>query len=417
MKKVFKKLYVWVLIGILIGCIIGFTAPEVGAQLKPLSDAFIGLIKMLISPIIFCTVVLGIAGASDLRQLGRVGGKAFLYFEIVTSFALALGLLVANIIKPGVGMNIDPSTLDAQTVAVYFSEASKMTVTDHLLHIIPKTFVDAFTGGGDLLQVLLIAVLFGVASAKVGQVARPIVDLVEKFSKILFSMMSMLMYLAPIGAGAAMAFTVGKFGWIALKQQLFFVLLFYSTCIVFVVVILGAIAYFYGKFSIFKFLKYIKEELLTVLGTSSSETALVPIMEKLEKLGCPKSIVGIVVPSGYSFNLDGTAIYMTLAGLFIAQALNIDLTMGQQLMMLLVAMLTSKGASGVTGSGFIILAATLAVIPAIPTAGLYIVLGVDRFMSESRALTNIIGNAVATIVVSKSEKQLNTDALHKELNS
>ena len=417
MKKVFKKLYVWVLIGILIGCIIGFVAPEFGAKLKPLSDAFIGLIKMLISPIIFCTVVLGIAGATDLRQLGRVGGKAFLYFEILTTFALALGLIVANVIKPGAGMNIDPSSLDAQTVAVYFKEASKMSVVDHFLHIIPKTFIDAFTGGGDLLQVLLIAVLFGVATAKVGTVARPIVDIVEKFSKILFSMMSMLMYLAPIGAGAAMAFTVGKFGWVALKQQLFFVLLFYSTCIFFVVVILGSVAYFYGKFNILKFLRYIKEELLTVLGTSSSETALVPIMNKLEKLGCPKSIVGIVVPSGYSFNLDGTAIYMTLAGLFIAQALNIDLTMGQQLMMLLVAMLTSKGASGVTGSGFIILAATLAVIPAIPTAGLYIVLGVDRFMSESRALTNIIGNAVATIVVSKSENQLDTEALHKELNN
>ena len=422
MKGLTRHLYFWVLLGILLGGVLGAIYPDAGAapdafkasSLKPLGDAFIALVKMLISPVIFLTVVLGIAGMSDLKKVGRVGAKALLYFEVVSTFALALGLIVMDIVKPGKGFNIDPATLDAKAVASYAKQAGEQTTTDFVLHIIPKTFVDAFTANGDLLQVLLIAILFGFALSRLGEKGKPVFNFLEAASKILFSMVNIVMKAAPIGAFGAMAFTIGKYGIASIARLAALVGTFYATAAVFVVVVLGTVAYFAG-FSILRFLNYIKAELLTVLGTSSSESALVPLMEKLEKLGCSKSVVGLVVPAGYSFNLDGTNIYMTMAALFIAQALNIDLTLGQELTLLAVAMLTSKGASGVTGAGFITLAATLAVVPSIPVAGMALILGVDRFMSECRSLTNFIGNGVATIVVSKWEKELDSATLQREL--
>jgi aerobic C4-dicarboxylate transport protein len=422
MKGLTRHLYFWVLLGILLGGVLGAIYPDAGAapdafkasSLKPLGDAFIALVKMLISPVIFLTVVLGIAGMSDLKKVGRVGAKALLYFEVVSTFALALGLIVMDIVKPGKGFNIDPATLDAKAVASYAKQAGEQTTTDFVLHIIPKTFFDAFTANGDLLQVLLIAILFGFALSRLGEKGKPVFNFLEAASKILFSMVNIVMKAAPIGAFGAMAFTIGKYGIASIARLAALVGTFYATAAVFVVVVLGTVAYFAG-FSILRFLNYIKAELLTVLGTSSSESALVPLMEKLEKLGCSKSVVGLVVPAGYSFNLDGTNIYMTMAALFIAQALNIDLTLGQELTLLAVAMLTSKGASGVTGAGFITLAATLAVVPSIPVAGMALILGVDRFMSECRSLTNFIGNGVATIVVSKWEKELDSATLQREL--
>ncbi len=415
MKKLSNLLYVWVLIFIVAGGILGYINPSYGVALKPVSDGFIALIKMLIGPVIFCTVVLGIAGAGSMKSLGRVGGKALIYFEIVSTLALCIGLFVGNIVKPGAGFNIDKSQLDITKVSEFSQKAHDMTISDYLLHIIPKTFSDAFTGSGDLLQILLVAILFGIALASLEEKGQIIIKFIEITSKIFFAMVNMVMKLAPLGAGAAMAYTIGKFGAESLKPLFSFVVLFYSTCIVFIIFILGLIAKIVG-FNIFSFLRYIKTELLTVLGTSSSESALVPLMEKLEQLGCPKSIVGIVIPSGYSFNLDGTNIYLSMAVLFVAQAMGIDLTFHQQLGILIVAMLTSKGASGVTGSGFITLAATLAVVPNVPIVGLAIILGIDKFMSEARALTNIIGNGIATIAVSKWEKELDIKKLKKELN-
>ncbi len=410
MKRLTSQLYFWVLLAILGGGLLGYLDPTTGASLKPLGDGFIALVKMLISPIIFCTVVMGIVGAGDMRKVGRVGGKALLYFEVVSTAALLIGVIVMHTLRPGDGFNVDPETLDAKAVAAYAKAAQEQKPVDFVLHIIPKTFLDAFTGAGDLLQVLLIAILFGYAMVGLGQQGNAIHKLIEEFSKIIFKMMNSIMKLAPIGAGGAMAFTIGKFGIGALKPLAALMGSFYLTCILFVLVVLGLIAAFTG-FNIFKFISYIKDEILTVLGTSSSESALVPLMIKLEKLGCSKSVVGLVVPSGYSFNLDGTNIYMTMAALFVAQALNIDLTPSQEITILLVAMLTSKGASGVTGSGFITLAATLAVVPAIPVAGLALILGIDRFMSEARAITNFIGNGVATVVVAKWENELDKEQM------
>jgi aerobic C4-dicarboxylate transport protein len=410
MKRFTSQLYFWVLLAILGGGLIGYLSPSTATSLKPLGDGFIGLVKMLISPVIFCTVVMGIVGAGDMKKVGRVGGKALLYFELVSTFALVLGMIVMHILRPGDGFNVDPQTLDAKAVANYAKAAQDQNSVDFILHIIPKTFVDAFTGSGDLLQVLLIAILFGYAMLSLGQAGNGIHNLIEEFAKIVFKMMNSIMKLAPIGAGGAMAFTIGKYGIGALKPLAALMGSFYLTCVLFIVVVLGLIALFTG-FSIFRFIAYIKDEILTVLGTSSSESALVPLMLKLEQLGCSKSVVGLVVPSGYSFNLDGTNIYMSMAALFVAQALNIDLSLSQELTILLVAMLTSKGASGVTGAGFITLAATLAVVPTIPVAGLALILGIDRFMSEARAITNFIGNGVATIVVSKWENELDKEKL------
>ncbi len=411
-----SSLYFWVLVAIISGGGFGYLDAQHAVSLKPIGDGFISLIKMLIAPVVFCTIVLGIAGAGDMKKAGRVGVKALIYFEVVSTFALAIGLLIANAIQPGKGFNIDPATLDARAVSGYVKQATEQSAADFVLHIIPKTFTDAFTGSGDLLQVLLVAVLFGFALQQMGSAGTSVYTFIEECSHIFFAMMNVIMKLAPLGAGAAMAFTVGKYGVAALKPLAALMGCFYLTCGLFVIGILGAIATMTG-FNIFKLLNYIKEELLLVLGTSSSESALVSLMNKLEKLGCSRSVIGLVVPSGYSFNLDGTNIYLTMAALFVAQALNIDLTLPEQLTLLLVAMLTSKGASGVTGAGFITLAATLAVVPSVPVAALSLILGIDRFMSEARALTNIIGNAVATIVVSHSEGELDRSKLHAELNS
>ncbi|ALN64212.1 aerobic C4-dicarboxylate transport protein [Lysobacter antibioticus] len=414
MKKSGSRFYLWVLGAILLGGVVGHFFPDFAVKLKPLGDGFISLIKMLIAPIIFLTVVLGIAGVSDVKKVGRVGVKAILYFEVVSTIALVIGLIVVNTLKPGAGFNADPATLDASAVEKYAAAAKDQSTVEFLLHIIPKTFTDAFTGNGDLLQVLLLAVLFGFALLHIGKTGEKVIDLFESVSKVFFGMMSMIMKLAPIGAGAAMAFTIGKYGVDSLGPLARLMGSFYLTCAVFILVVLGTIAHFTG-FSILRFIRYIRDELLLVLGTSSSESALVPLMRKLERLGCSKPVVGLVVPSGYSFNLDGTNIYLTMATIFIAQALNVDLTLTQELTLLAVAMLTSKGASGVTGAGFITLAATLTVVPAVPVAGLALILGIDRFMSEARALTNFIGNGVATIVVARWENELDRDKLNHEL--
>jgi len=415
MKRLTGHLYFWVLLAIFGGGLLGFVNPDAAVALKPLGDGFIALVKMLISPVIFCTVVLGIAGAGDMKKVGRVGGKALIYFEVISTFALIIGLVVMAVIRPGDGFHIDPQTLDAKAVATFAKAAHEQSAIDFFLHIIPKTVFDAFTGSGDLLQVLLVAILFGYAMIRMGKKGEMVFHFIEQCSGIFFAMMNSIMKLAPIGAGGAMAFTIGKYGIAALRPLAALMGSFYLTCFLFVIVVLGTVAALTG-FSILKFIAYIKAELLTVLGTSSSESALVPLMLKLEHLGCSKSVVGLVVPSGYSFNLDGTNIYLTMAALFVAQALDIDLTMVQTMTILGVAMLTSKGASGVTGAGFITLAATLAVVPTIPVAGLALILGIDRFMSEARALTNFVGNGVAAVVVSSWEKELDHGRMGKVLN-
>ncbi len=409
----YKSLYFQVLVAIVIGIMLGHFYPSTGEAMKPLGDGFVKLIKMIIAPVIFCTVVAGIAGMQDMKKVGRVGGKALIYFEIVSTFALAIGLLVANLIKPGAGFNVNPATIDTHSIAQYTEKTKALTTTDFLMNIIPNTFVDAFAKG-EILQVLLIAILCGFALSMMGERGRPITRGIESLSHMIFGVVNIIMKAAPIGAFGAMAFTIGKYGVKSLIPLASLVGSFYLTCFLFIVLVLGAIARWTG-FSIFRYLAYIKEELLIVLGTSSSESALPAIMRKLEKLGCPKSVVGLVVPTGYSFNLDGTNIYMTMAALFVAQATNTDLTLTQELTILLVAMLTSKGASGITGAGFITLAATLAVVPTIPVAGMTLILGIDKFMSECRALTNIIGNGVATIVVSKWEGELDKERLTAEL--
>jgi len=415
MKKPFYKiLYVQVLFAIVLGVLLGVFYPEVGTAMKPLGDGFIKLIKMIIAPVIFCTVVAGIAGMQDMKKIGRVGGKALLYFEVVSTFALAIGLVVANVAKPGAGFNVDPATLDSSSIAQYTTNAHAQTTTEFIMHIIPTTFVDAFATG-NILQVLLVAILFGFALSMMGERGRPVTKFIDDISHVIFGIVNIIMKVAPLGAFGAMAFTIGKYGIASLLPLAKLMGSFYLTCALFIFIVLGAIARFTG-FSIFKFIRYIKEELLIVLGTSSSESALPSLMRKLESLGCAKPVVGLVVPTGYSFNLDGTNIYMTMAALFVAQATNTDLTLTQELTILLVAMLTSKGASGITGAGFITLAATLAVVPTIPVAGMALILGIDRFMSEARALTNFIGNGVATVVVSKWENELDTkrmdDVLH-----
>src|SRR5262245_41703814 len=414
MRRLTRHLYFWVLLAILTGGVFGYLNPAAAVRLKPLGDGFIALVKMLIGPIIFCTVVLGIAGAGDMKKVGRVGAKALIYFEVVSTIALIIGVLVMNVIRPGAGFNADPSTLDARAVADYANRAKTQTTTDFILSIIPATFTDAFTGSGNLLQVLFVAILFGYVMTHLGKRGAVVHQFIEASSHIFFAMMNALMKLAPLGAGGAMAFTVGRYGIDALRPLAALMGSFYLTCVIFILMVLGGVAAFTG-FNILRFIVYIKDELLTVLGTSSSESALVPLMQKLERLGWSRSVVGLVVPSGYSFNLDGTNIYLSMAALFVAQALNVHLSMREQLTVLGVAMLTSKGASGVTGAGFITLAATLAVVPSIPVAGLALILGIDRFMSEARSLTNFIGNGVAAIVVARWENELNTAQLAAEL--
>lgn len=409
------RFYLWVLAAIVLGGLIGWQWPEFGVQLKPLGDGFIALIRMLIAPVIFLTVVLGIAGAGAASKVGRVGVKALVYFEVVSTLALLIGLAVANLVRPGAGFNADPATLDASVVTRYAQQAQEQSAVEFVLHLIPKTFVEAFVGG-DLLQVLLVALLTGFALLRLGERARALLEVLEVASRAFFMMIGFVMRLAPLGAGGAMAFTVGMYGVGSLRRLLVLMGSVYLTCALFVLVVLGLIARYTG-FSLLRFIRYIREELLLVFGTSSSESALAPLMHKLERLGCPRQVVGLVVPSGYSFNLDGTNIYLTMATLFVAQALNVPLTPGQQITLLLVAMLTSKGASGVTGAGFITLAATLSVVPAVPVAGLALILGVDRFLSEARALTNFIGNGVAALVVARWEGDLDVERLRAELHS
>ncbi|NVM79955.1 aerobic C4-dicarboxylate transport protein [Duganella sp. SG902] len=414
MKKPFYKiLYVQVLFAIFCGVMLGVFYPDSGVAMKPLGDGFIKLIKMIIAPVIFCTVVSGIAGMQDVKKIGRVGGKALLYFEVISTFALVIGLFVANLVKPGAGFNATPATLDAKSIEQYTTKAHAQTTTDFLLNIIPNTVVDAFAKG-DILQVLLIAILFGFSISLLGERGRPLVKLIDDASHAIFGVVNIVMKVAPIGAFGAMAFTIGKYGIKSLLPLATLMGCFYATCAIFVVVVLGTVARLTG-FSIGRFISYIKEELLIVLGTSSSESALPSLMNKLERLGCSKSVVGLVVPTGYSFNLDGTNIYMTMAALFVAQATNTELTLMQELTILGVAMLTSKGASGITGAGFITLAATLHVVPDIPVAGMALILGIDRFMSECRALTNFVGNGVAAMVVSRWEKELDMDKMKAEL--
>jgi aerobic C4-dicarboxylate transport protein len=414
MKKPFYKiLYVQVLFAIALGVTLGIFLPDDAVAMKPLGDGFIKLIKMIIAPVIFCTVVSGIAGMQDVKKIGRVGGKALLYFEVVSTFALVIGLFVANIIQPGAGFNADPATLDTKAIAQYTEKAKHQSTTDFVMNIIPNTVVDAFAKG-DILQVLLISVLFGFALSLLGERGKPITRLIDDAAQAIFGMVNIIMKLAPIGAFGAMAFTIGKYGIASLLPLAKLMGSFYLTCFLFVFIVLGSIAKATG-FSIGRFILYIKEELLIVLGTSSSESALPSLMRKLEKLGASKPVVGLVVPTGYSFNLDGTNIYMTMAALFVAQATNTDLTLMQELTILGVAMLTSKGASGITGAGFITLAATLAVVPTIPVAGMALILGIDRFMSECRALTNFVGNGVAAIVVSKWENELDMETMKREL--
>jgi aerobic C4-dicarboxylate transport protein len=412
-KPFYANLWVQVLIAIGLAVAFGYLSPAKAIAMKPLGDGFIRLITMVISLIIFCTVVSGIASMQDLKKVGRVGGKALLYFEVVSTLALLIGLVVGNLVQPGSGFNVSSADLDAKAVADYAGQAKAQSVTDFLLHIIPTTVVDAFAKG-DILQVVFIAILFGLALSALGDRGKPLVTLLDSLARAVFALVNILMRLAPIGAFGAMAFTVGKYGVASLGPLAKLIGTFYLTSALFVLVILGIVAQLAG-FSIIKFLVYIKEEVLLVLAISSSEPAIPTLMEKLEKLGCSKALVGLVVPTGYTFNTDGTSIYMTLAALFVAQATNTHLTLGQQLTILAVATLTSKGASGVQGASFIALVATLTVIPTIPVAGMALILGIDRFMSMFRALVNMIGNGVATIVVARWENELTRDTLQKNL--
>jgi aerobic C4-dicarboxylate transport protein len=394
-----NTLYLQVLAAIVVGVMVGYLWPDFGASLKPLGDGFIKLVKMLIAPIIFATVVVGLAGMGDLKKVGRVGGRALLYFEIVSTLALIIGLVVANVFMPGAGVHANAASLDAKAVAGYTKAAQGQSTTDFLLHIIPNTFVGAFAEG-EILQVLLLAILFGIALGQIGEHGRPVLNLINEVARVIFGIVSMVTKLAPVAAFGAMAFTIGKYGLRSLVSLGALMACVYVTCALFIFVVLGLIARFNG-FSVWKIIKYIREELLIVMGTSSSETALPGLMHKMETAGCARPVVGIVVPSGYSFNLDGTSIYLTMAALFVAQATDTPLTLWEQGKLLLVLMITSKGAAGVTGSGFITLAATLAATDKIPVAGMALILGVDRFMSEARAITNFIGNAVATLIVAK----------------
>lgn len=408
-KPLYRQLYVQVLTAIVVGAIVGHLFPEFGASLKPLGDGFIKLVKMIIAPVIFLTVATGIAGMSDMSKVGSVAGKAFAYFLFFSTLALIIGLVVGNVVRPGAGLDIDPATLDAAAVANYTQTAHEQSIAGFLLDIIPETLFSAMTEG-KILQVLLVAILAGVAMAMTRPHSDLVLDVLGSLSEIVFKLVHMLMKLAPIGAFGAIAFTIGEFGIGSLANLAALIATFYLTSLLFVLVVLGLVGYFAG-FSIFSLIRYLREELLLVLGTSSSEAALPSLMEKMEIAGCRKTVVGLVVPTGYSFNLDGTNIYMTLAALFIAQAVGIELSWGEQLALVLVAMISSKGAAGVTGAGFVILAATLSVVPSVPVAGMALILGIDRFMSECRALTNFIGNAVATIVVARWEGALDHSRL------
>lgn len=407
-KPFYRHLYFQVLVAIAAGALLGHFYPSVGEDMKPLGDAFIKLVKMIISPVIFLTIVTGLAGMGSLKGVGSVAGKAFAYFLFFSTLALIVGLIVANVIQPGAGMNIDPASLDASAVTGYADKAHETSMTGFLMEIIPTTFTSAFVEG-NILQVLFISIIFGVGLILVGEKGKPVVALFEAAGTVVFRVVDILMKAAPVGAFGAFAFTIGKYGIASVVNLAALVGTFYLTSALFVIVILGTVCMMNG-FSILRLIRYLKAELLLVLGTSSSESALPSLMEKMEKAGCARPVVGLVVPTGYSFNLDGTNIYMTLAALFIAQATNIDLSLQDQIMLLLVAMLSSKGAAGVTGAGFITLAATLSVVPSVPVAGMAIILGVDRFMSECRSLTNFIGNAVATVVVSRWEGALDRDA-------
>ncbi|MBP0582872.1 dicarboxylate/amino acid:cation symporter [Labrys sp. LIt4] len=413
-RPFYANLYFQVLVAIALGILLGHFYPDLGKSLKPLGDAFIKLVKMVITPVIALTVITGIAGMSDLKKLGRVVGKAFIYFLTFSTLALIIGLLVGNIVQPGAGLNVNPATLDPKAVADYAAKAHDQTITGFLMNIIPSNPISALAGG-DVLQVLFFSVVFGIALAQIGSAAEPLLVVLNSISRGMFRLVAILMKAAPIGAFGAMAFTIGAYGIGSIANLLMLIGTFYLTSLLFVLVVLGAVAWYNG-FSILALIRYIKEELLLVLGTSSSEAALPSLMDKMERAGCRKSVVGIVIPTGYSFNLDGTNIYMTLAALFIAQATGIQLGWGEQILLLLVAMLSSKGAAGITGAGFITLAATLAVVPSVPVAGMALILGIDRFMSECRALTNLVGNAVATIVVARWEGELDKDQLAAALS-
>jgi aerobic C4-dicarboxylate transport protein len=413
--RILRSLYFQVLVAITIGILLGAFAPQTGAAMKPLGDGFIKLIKMIISPIIFTTVVLGIAGTEQLKKVGRTGGLALLYFEVVSTISLLLGVLIVNLVRPGAGMNADLRTLDTSAVAAYTGPGKMTTVKDFILNIIPTTFFDAFAKG-EILQVLLLALLFGIALQQLGSRAKLIVEVVEKLSQVLFGIVGIIMRVAPIGAFGAMAFTVGAYGLGSLLSLSKLMATFYLTCVLFIFVVLGAIARVHG-FSIFRYVYYIRDEILIVLGTSSSEAALPRMMAKIESLGAGRSTVGLVIPTGYSFNLDGTSIYLSMAAIFIAQATNTPLTIWQQLTLLIVLMLTSKGAAAVTGSGFVVLAATLSATGTLPIGGLALILGIDRFMSEARAITNVIGNGVAALVVAKWTGDLDMATLNRQLTS
>jgi len=414
-QPIYKSLYFQVIVAIVIGILIGHFYPDTGKALKPLGDGFIKLIKMVIAPIIFCTVVSGIAGMQSMKSVGKTGGYALLYFEIVSTIALLIGLIVVNVVQPGVGMNIDVSTLDASKIAAYVTAGQDQSIVGFILNVIPNTIVGAFANG-DILQVLMFSVIFGFALHRLGAYGKPVLDFIDRFAHVMFNIINMIMKLAPLGAFGAMAFTIGAYGVSSLVQLGQLMICFYITCVLFIVFVLGAIARAHG-FSIFKLIRYIREELLIVLGTSSSESALPRMLIKMERLGAKKSVVGLVIPTGYSFNLDGTSIYLTMAAVFIAQATNTHMDITHQITLLLVLLLSSKGAAGVTGSGFIVLAATLSAVGHLPVAGLALILGIDRFMSEARALTNLVGNAVATVVVAKWVGELDTDKLQSELAS
>lgn len=412
-QKFYQVLYIQVIFAITLGILLGHFYPTFAESLKPLGDAFIGIVKMIIAPVIFLTVVTGISGMKNMGSVGRVTGKAMLYFVTFSTLALFVGMIVANVIQPGHGLNIDPATLQGDKVAQYVDKAHDSTIVGFLMGIIPKTLISPLVGG-DILQVLVVAVIFGIALASTNDKSQPIIDFLNLLTVPVFKLVGMLMKFAPIGAFGAMAFTVGKYGVGSIGNLALLIGTFYLTSVLFILIVLGAVARYNG-FSIIRLIRYIKDELWLVLGTSSSEAALPNLMTKMEKAGCEKSVVGLVIPTGYSFNLDGTNIYMTMAALFIAQACNIDLTIGQQLTLLLVAMISSKGAAGVTGAGFITLAATLSVVPDVPVAGMALILGIDRFMSECRALTNFIGNACAAVVVARWDNALDKEQLDRTL--
>ncbi|TCB46895.1 dicarboxylate/amino acid:cation symporter [Acinetobacter terrestris] len=428
-KPIYKSLYFQVIVAIIAGILVGHFSPSgtqiingaeqyvpgLGEQLKPLGDAFIRLIKMIIAPVIFCTVVSGIAGMESMKSVGKTGGIALLYFEIVSTIALLIGLLVINVAKPGVGMNIDAASLDTSGISKYVESGASQSTLDFFMNIIPNTVVGAFAEG-EILQVLLFAILFGFALHKLGDAGKPVLKFIDQVSHVFFNIVNMIMKLAPIGAFGAMAFTIGKYGISSLAQLGQLILCFYATCLLFIFIVLGTISRVCG-FSILKMIRMIREELLIVLGTSSSESVLPRMLKKLEIAGCEKSVVGLVIPTGYSFNLDGTSIYLTMAAIFIAQATNTQLDIEHQITLLVVLLISSKGAAGVTGSGFIVMAATLSAVGHIPVAGLALILGIDRFMSEARALTNLVGNSLATIVVAKWVGQLDTEQLHHALNN